>query len=66
MDKILGTSLGRFSELTFDLEGRVVPIMDISKVIEERCNNYDIYKKDGVLVHMTQEEYENLRRKCKD
>ncbi|MEK6859515.1 MAG: hypothetical protein AABX54_01745 [Nanoarchaeota archaeon] len=62
MDKILGTSLGRNSELVFDLEGRLVTDSNLPKVMAERCNNHDIYKNEGVIVHMTRREYEELQR----
>lgn len=62
MDKILGTSLGRNSELVFDLEGRLVPDANLLRIMIERCSNYDIYKNDGVIVHMTKKEYEELQR----
>ncbi len=62
MDKILETSLGRWSELMFDLEGRAVSEDSLTKVMTEGCNNYDIYKEGGVIVHMTKREYQELQR----
>ncbi len=57
MKKILETSLGRWSELMFNDGNRVVPLDKVGDIVIERCEDYDVYKKGGVLVYMTEEEH---------
>jgi hypothetical protein len=62
MDKILETSLGRWSELMFSLEGIAVSDENLPEIINKKCSNYEIYSKGGVIVHMTKEEYEKYKK----
>lgn len=63
MDKLLETSLGRWSELVFGIDGRPVTVEELGQILLEECNNYQIYKQGGVIVHMTRKEYEEIQRK---
>jgi hypothetical protein len=60
MDKILETALGRWSELTFVDKSSCIGVKEVGELVNKRCENYDIYKERGVLVHMTKSEYEHL------
>lgn len=63
MKKILETSLGRFSELVFDIDGRSIGDNELADLLIRECDVYDIYKKGGVIVHMSKKEYEELQQR---
>jgi hypothetical protein len=65
MDKILETSLGNWSTLYFEENGRMVANEDVGDMVVAKCDNYQIFSKDGVLVHMTRAEYESLLEQTK-
>ena len=60
MDKIFETSLGHWSELGFSIEKKILGHDKIAELLHKKCNNYEIYKEGGVVVHMTKKEYETL------
>jgi len=61
--KLLETSLGRFSELVFNIGNKSISVDEAVEMFKKGCEDYDIYSKDGVIVYMTKKEYEQLKEK---
>lgn len=62
MEKLLETSLGHWDDTWFSLEGSRVSDEEALKLIKEKCNPYVTKDTKGVLVYMSQEEYEHTKK----
>ena len=60
MEKLLETSLGHWDNTWFSLDGKRISDEDALKLIKDKCNPY-ITNSEGVLIYMSQEEYNSLR-----
>jgi len=61
--KLLETGLGRFSELVFELDRRVMSTDEAVNIFKKGCEDYSIYSQGGVVVYMTKKECEQLKEK---
>ncbi len=62
MKKIFETSLGNWSETAFVYNGRrVMSLSELPRILERECSSYGNGNSGGVVVYMTQKEFESLQ-----